>query len=767
MSNCRFGGQRLLASVSCLGLLSLWPAYAEAQETQALDTITVTTVGRSAAKPRPGASPAVAPVPQQQPVQQPAQQQFGPPQQSAIDTLAPISVITLNTINNVSAKSLSDIFYNVPGVSFMDRGDSPSTSINVRGLQDFGRVAVVIDGARQNYQQTGHNANGAFFLDPELVGGVEVVRGPTANVYGSGAIGGVVAIRTKDADDILKPGERFATSLTGSAGSNSSRGLGSVFTAGKPNQNIDYILGGTYRTQGDYRGGDDITIANTGNRVGTGLAKLTVRPMDGHEFKFGGLFQEDSYNIGQYRRSPAAADAGTSVYATDVKNYQTNARWKYYRPEDNLFNWDANVYWNRTENNQTKIAHNTTALGNAITGYIGGERGYNLDTFGFDVNNTSRFDFGGWRNALTIGGDGFRDDVSTFDQGGNMNVTTPGGQRTVMGAFAQLKSNYSNWLEVVSALRYDNYELSSNTNSASGDRLSPKITVGFTPFEGFTPYVSYAEGYRAPSITETLIAGAHVSPTSNSGLFRCPSGAPVFPPSAAGNLFCFLPNPNLMPEVGKNKEAGINLKYDNIFTPKDSFRGKFNVFRNDLDDYIELTAFGTRYPLTGTNYLPFFQYQNIDKAHIQGFEAETLYDAGGWFVGVSATYLRGYNDMTGEGLINIPGNKIVTTGGVRLLDRKMTVGGSWTSAASNQHVPSTYVPSTSYDLLNLFLTYEPVKDLWVNFTVDNVLNRYYRPYAIPKTSAADGGSTQNDVLWASVPPGIVYKGTVRMRFSAM
>ena len=44
----------------------------------------------------------------------------------------------------------------------------------------------------------------------------------------------------------------------------------------------------------------------------------------------------------------------------------------------------------------------------------------------------------------------------------------------------------------------------------------------------------------------------------------------------------FLPNAALRPEVGKNKEAGLNLKYDGIFAASDSFRGKFNLFRNDI-----------------------------------------------------------------------------------------------------------------------------------------------------------------------------------------
>jgi hemoglobin/transferrin/lactoferrin receptor protein len=696
-------------------------------------------------------------------------------EEKAIDALAAVSVVNQSTIQMINPSRLNQIFYGMPGVSFMDRGDSPESSINIRGLQDFGRVAVVVDGARQNYQRTGHNANGSFFLDPELLAGVDVVRGPTANIYGSGAIGGVASFRTKDVDDILRPGERWATEIAGSAGSNSGRGLASGFTGVRVNPNLDVFMGATHRMQSNYTGGDGIEISNTANHVSTGIAKVTIRPADGHEVKFGGIVQEDLYNIGQYAR-PGAGNGGTSVYDTDVRNYQANARWKYYRPEDNLFNWDGNVYWNRTENDQTKIAHNSATspvtscwprAGNAISGCVGDPRGYNIDTIGFDVNNTSRFELNGWRSALTVGADGFRDDVDTFDTSGNSNVTTPGGVRTVAGGFVQLKSNFSTWLEIISAVRYDNYDLSSSAGSASGDRWSPKVTLGITPIAGLTPYVSYAEGYRAPSITETLIAGAHASPTTNSNLFFCPSGAPAGPPfnNPNGNLFCFLPNPNLRPEVGKTSEVGLNLKYDNIFSQGDNFRGKFNLFRNNLEDYIELVQFGTPIISGGNPNYPFYQYQNVAKAHIEGFEAETMYDAGAWFVGVSGQIMRGYNDVTGQGLINIPGNKLATTGGLRFFDKKMTLAAQWVSVASNQHVPSNYLPSTSYDLLNFYMTFQPAKDLWLNFSVDNALDRYYRPYAIPRGS--DSGGTQNDVLWASVPPGTVYKASMRIRFSAM
>ncbi len=125
-------------------------------------------------------------------------------EERAIDALAPVSVVTLEQIQGRQASTLGGLLYNIPGVWVQDRGDEPSTSINIRGLQDFGRVAVVVDGARQNYQRTGHFANGSFFLNPELVGGIDIVRGPTANIYGSGAIGGVASFRTKDIEDVVR-----------------------------------------------------------------------------------------------------------------------------------------------------------------------------------------------------------------------------------------------------------------------------------------------------------------------------------------------------------------------------------------------------------------------------------------------------------------------------------------------------------------------------------------------------------------------------------
>jgi hemoglobin/transferrin/lactoferrin receptor protein len=691
-------------------------------------------------------------------------------QERAIDALAPVSVVTLDQIQGLQPNRLSDIFYNVPGVSFQERGDDPSTVINIRGLQDFGRVAVVVDGARQNYQRTGHNANGSFFLDPELIGSVDVVRGPTANVYGSGAIGGVVSFRTKDINDVVRPGERWGVDMTGSGGTNSARGLGSVFGGVRVDPNLDIFGGAVYRTQGNYKDGNGTEIGNTGNDIAAALMKLTVRPAEGHEVKLGGVFQDYQYSIGQFNRGPVATAAqralfqGSSVYASTAKNTMGTVSWKYSKPEDMLFDWNASFYGNRTENDQLKTAHLSSTpsvfcgggFGNNVSGCVGDRRSYLIDTVGTDVYNTTRFNVGDWRNAATYGFDVFQDKVRTSDSRGNSNITTPGGERTVSGGFFQLKNNYSTWLEVVSAVRYDRYDLDSRTVSTGGDRFSPKITVGVTPVAGFTPYVSYAEGYRAPSITETLIAGEHATG----------GGPPFFPcPGGTVGLFCFLPNPNLQPEVGKNKEVGINLKYDNIFNAGDSFRGKINVFRNDITDFIDLVGSTPIPPIlfaTPGLFSQFFQFQNIAQARIEGLEVETLYDAGLWYVGVAGHLIQGKNVATNVGLATITPRKLSTTGGVRLLDRRLILAAQWASFGPNNNVPAGFLPSTGYDLINLYLTWNATKDITFTASIDNLLNQYYRPYAIPGSST--DGTTQNDVLWSSPGPGRVYKAGLKIHF---
>ncbi len=81
-------------------------------------------------------------------------------------------------------------------------GETPS----IRGFAEED-VLILLDGVRQSFV-SGHD--GRLFIEPELLKQVEIVKGPISSLYGSGALGGVIAMTTADAKDFLDPGETAA-----------------------------------------------------------------------------------------------------------------------------------------------------------------------------------------------------------------------------------------------------------------------------------------------------------------------------------------------------------------------------------------------------------------------------------------------------------------------------------------------------------------------------------------------------------------------------
>ena len=116
-----------------------------------------------------------------------------------------VSVVGQDKIQTRIPSTVSDAMIGVPNVTFAGGPRRNGQSPIIRGFtaQD---VIVLMDGTRQDLI-TGHDAR--FFLDPALLESVEVVRGATSALYGSGGLGGVMELRTKDASDFLEPGETF------------------------------------------------------------------------------------------------------------------------------------------------------------------------------------------------------------------------------------------------------------------------------------------------------------------------------------------------------------------------------------------------------------------------------------------------------------------------------------------------------------------------------------------------------------------------------
>ncbi len=98
---------------------------------------------------------------------------------------------------------------NVAGVNQVSEGQAAVPAL--RGLSG-GRTLILIDGARVNSERRAGSS--ATFLDPEILEGVDVARGPGSVAYGSDAFGGVIAVTTRK----VAPGSPLAARVSATLG---------------------------------------------------------------------------------------------------------------------------------------------------------------------------------------------------------------------------------------------------------------------------------------------------------------------------------------------------------------------------------------------------------------------------------------------------------------------------------------------------------------------------------------------------------------------
>jgi len=94
--------------------------------------------------------------------------------------------------------TVTEMVSQVPAVSENGQGGLFQT-YSIRGVSRL-RILTLISGMRINSERRAGVS--ASFIDPRLLGSVEVVRGPSSTYYGSGALGGVVQIFLREFDEL-------------------------------------------------------------------------------------------------------------------------------------------------------------------------------------------------------------------------------------------------------------------------------------------------------------------------------------------------------------------------------------------------------------------------------------------------------------------------------------------------------------------------------------------------------------------------------------
>ncbi|MGI9310195.1 MAG: TonB-dependent receptor domain-containing protein [bacterium] len=125
------------------------------------------------------------------------------------ETLAPVTVITREEIEEKQASTVEEVLRSVPGITLTNNGGAGKvTSLFLRGTES-NHVLVLIDGVKVGSATAG--ATPFQHLPLDQIEKIEVVRGPRSSLYGSEAIGGVIQIFTRKGDGPPRP--RFSASV--------------------------------------------------------------------------------------------------------------------------------------------------------------------------------------------------------------------------------------------------------------------------------------------------------------------------------------------------------------------------------------------------------------------------------------------------------------------------------------------------------------------------------------------------------------------------
>ncbi|CBY86674.1 MULTISPECIES: heme/hemopexin-binding protein HxuC [Haemophilus] len=645
------------------------------------------------------------------------------------------------------ATSVADALEDIPNVDVRGGSRSIAQKPNIRGLSD-NRVVQVIDGVRQNFDLA---HRGSYFLPMSLIQEIEVIKGPSSSLWGSGALGGVVAMRTPNALDLLKNNDKFGVKIRQGyqTANNLSEKDVSVFAA---NDKFDVLISGFYNNADNLRTGKGNKLNNTAYKQFGGLAKFGWQINDANRvelshretrFKQTAPSNNEVENeltneqikdqINEFHGSsnsfppkrPSAPEIskfysgvktrlGSVSYLTDQQIPDQSTVFNYYLTPDNPYlNTHIALYNNKTiEKEQRKVS--------------GVKDQTKLTTRGINLRNSSELSHISFVYGVDYMRDKIRTERGTNDKDAKFRAEPYNANSNTTGVYliAHIPL-FGEKLLVSPSVRYDHYDTSSKTVKYKDNHLSPatKLTWIVTNWLDFT--AKYNEAFRAPSMQERFVSGAHFGAETR-GL---------------NQVNRFVANPNLRPETAKNKEITANLHFDSLFKQGDKFKIEATYFRNDVKDFINLKIFNDAKTNAGANknasangaFLPKnSQYQNITNARLSGIELQAQYQTERLTLFTNYGSTKGKDKDSGEALSNIAASKIGVGVNYALVKDKFTVGATVTHYAAQRRVPKDHsVTYPSYILTDLRATYAPLKGEWKNlrldFALENLFDRKYQP----------------------------------------
>ena len=681
-----------------------------------------------------------------------------------------VSIITAEDIKKrPPANDLSEIMRREPGVNLTGNSTSGSRGnnrqIDLRGMGPENTL-ILIDGkpsssrnaVRYGWSGDRDTRGETNWVPAEEVERIEILRGPAAARYGSGAMGGVVNIITKRPTDKLK-GSLTAYYL---APEDDAEGISkrTNFNLSGPitDDLVFRVYGGMNKTDADDAA---INTAEQASRDSVVAGREGVRNKDINGLLSWQFTPEQSLDLEASYSRQGNIFAGDTMLNSggDYVNSLTGKETSILQRSTFSATHNGSFDWGSTKASLTHDLTRNARLNEGLAGYGEGAPSESAGTFESRLRNTRAT---GEVNVplsvlteqvLTVGGEYLYESLNdpgslrpqSWDPGSDGTPGIAGQDRTQTKTTA---NSYAFYVE-------DNIEAGAKTiitpgvrfdhHSEFGGNWSPSLNASHQLTEELSIKGGIARAYKTPNLYQS---------NPNYLLYSRGAGCSSVEVNIGG---CYLVgNPGLKPEISVNKEIG--LAFD-----KGTWRTSGTYFRNDYQNKINASN-EAAYRLPNGRRV--YQWDNSGKAIVQGIEGNlfvNLREDLDW--NTNLTYMIESKDKeTGDPLSIIPKYTVNTTLDWYATEKlSFQVSGTYygkqeapkrNNRANEELNKSVQQPIDPYGLVGLSGGYEFNKNLSVRLGINNLFDKQlYRK----GNSDEAGAQTYNE-------PGRAYFASVTTSF---
>ncbi len=665
------------------------------------------------------------------------------------DLPASISIVRSVEYQKRSALSLSAVLNSEPGISAGGDGIW-ATNINIRGLGES-RFVTLIDG---NRVETATDLTASLsMIDVNDIERVEVFKGAQSSLYGTGAMGGIVNIITKDGyfnDKYFVSGNI----ISGYSSANSLYSANASLTTGSEHWYVratgSYFNAGDMKTPKGY-------LSNSQFKMNNISVKAGVKPFKNHLLKI--QFQRNSsWDVGipGGESFPGPAEAtysdisrelfSASYEISDLNKYLTSVKISYF---DQFINRDVQLKPNTIT--EATLPNGNTQRTTPTLFTPGGRHhtnGFRLQAnLNLSENNTLIAGADLWGRTLTTTRQKYIT-VNIFNKTGQL-VTTrnlergetpiPESRFGSTGIFLQNETKLMDGkLTLIAGGRADmvtieneaGYDIDYLTINGERDDTPPNQRKTFDG--GLEKSISWSANVgllykvgKSNDITFNLARS-----------FRAPSLEERFKYIDLGN-FVRLGNAALNPERGYSADLGYRVWGKNITLSS-------SIFINHITNMIAETPGEFIYTITDVSEpdtLPALINSNISKALLYGFDFKLDYSLSSkWLFFISGAYVRGKIDGTGKNLPLVP--PLNGRAGINYNNRKIgAVELTLWAAAKQDKVADGEKETEGYSKIDMAFNTKRIKIgktfLQIYFGVDNLFDTEYSNHLSTNRGAID------------------------------